>query len=77
MIAIIPGSFIVAALGDFIGDIILTNRAYNFLQIVIIAGAIITLFIIVRYGIKKYPEISHFKIPSTLDQNKNDNVLNK
>jgi len=67
ILAIAPGAWAIAAIGDYIGDIALKGRVYNFIQAIIITSFLITGIIILQYIIKRYSQISNFSPSKTLD----------
>ncbi len=72
VLAIIPGTWVVAAVGSYLGSIVLEGRAYNTFRIIFIISILITGIIILWYIRKKYRQILKLRSSKILNEDKNE-----
>lgn len=67
-----PGTWAVAAVGSYVGNIILEGKIYNIFKTIFIIGLLMTITIILWYIRKKYSQISKFRSSEISDEDNNE-----
>ncbi len=72
ILAITPGTFVVAAVGSYFGSIVLEGGAHDIFRTIFIISTLITAVIILWYIRKKYAQISKLRSLEALDEEEKD-----